>query len=169
MINIRILLAALLFLAMLFVGCSGEKAPEVAKDGDYVSVHYTGMLEDGSIFDSSEGREPLGFVLGEGQMIQGFENAIRGMQVGESKTVTIPAEEAYGPRNEEMVFDVDITEIPEDLDYGVGSRLNIELNDGSIITVTVVAITETSVTLDANHQLAGKDLTFEIELVAIRS
>lgn len=165
---IVILLVALSLIALLITGCSGDKEPAVAEDGNTVKVHYTGTLDDGSIFDTSEGREPLEFVMGAGQMIPGFESAVRGMKLGESKTVTIPAEEAYGPHNPELVLEVGLEEMPEDLEYGVGDWLQMQLSDGRVIEVTVVSITDTNVTLDANHRLAGKDLTFEIELVEIR-
>lgn len=138
-----------------------------AKQGDTVRVHYTGRLGDGSEFDSSRGREPLEFEVGGGQVIAGFDEAVGGMSVGESKTVTIPAAEAYGARREEMVLTVGRDQFPPDLDPEVGQQLQMaQGNQVAIVTVTDVA--EDAVTLDANHPLAGQDLTFDLELVSIR-
>ncbi|RZN40109.1 MAG: peptidylprolyl isomerase [Methanophagales archaeon ANME-1-THS] len=139
----------------------------LARHGDTVKVHYTGKLEDGTVFDSSRDRDPLQFTLGEGQVIPGFEQAVVGMNVDESKTVTIPMEKAYGAHREEMVLVVGRNKFPEHLLLEVGQQLQIRLEDGQLIFVTVTEVTESSVTLDANHPLAGKDLTFDIHLVAI--
>lgn len=146
-----------------------------AKMGDKVTVHYTGRLEGGEIFDSSECHEsecgcesgPMEFIIGEGEVIPGFEKAIIGMSPGGTKTVTIPVAEAYGERIEEMVADVDRKEIPADLTLEVGLSLEVTQEDGQVFPVLITEVTETSVTLDANHPLAGKDLTFDLRLVSI--
>jgi FKBP-type peptidyl-prolyl cis-trans isomerase 2 len=138
-----------------------------AKAGDTVRVHYTGKLEDGSIFDSSQEREPLEFTIGSGQVIPGFEAAVTGMATGESKSTTIPPEEAYGPRRQEMVAVVDREQLPDDLEVNVGQRLQVQQPDGRQIVVSVADIAEKTVTLDANHELAGKTLTFDLELVEV--
>ena len=138
-----------------------------AQNGDVVKVHYTGKLDDGTVFDSSVGREPLEFKLGDDQLIPGFEQAVIGMSVGESKTTKIPADEAYGPRRQEMVLVVGREEFPPDIDPQVGEVLRMRDFDGREFRVRVVEISEDSVTLDGNHPLAGQDLTFEIELVEI--
>ena len=138
-----------------------------AKTGDTVKVHYTGRLEDGTEFDSSTGREPLEFKLGDGEVIPGFEQAVEGMDVDESKTVMIPADDAYGQRRDDLVMDVGRSEFPEGVDPEVGQRFRVRQKDGHEITVVVTDVGESQVTLDANHPLAGKDLTFEIQLVAV--
>ena len=144
-------------------GC-GEKVVEV---GDSVKVNYTGTLDDGSVFDSSEGREPLEFTAGAGQMIKGFDAAVIGMKVGEVKTVTIPAADAYGAYDDTLLLVFSKDELPEGLDPQVGDELSLSGSDGRSMTVPVVDVTETTITVDANHRLAGKDLTFEIELVEL--
>jgi peptidylprolyl isomerase len=137
-----------------------------AKAGDTVRIHYTGTLQDGSVFDSSRGREPLQFTLGSGQVIEGFDQGVTGMQPGEEKTVTIPAAKAYGPRHEEMIFRVGADQFPEDLTPEVGQKL--QMSDGQqVMMVTVTGVDPEGVTLDANHPLAGQDLTFALELVEI--
>jgi len=140
-----------------------------AKKGDTVKVHYTGKLDDGSVFDSSANREPLEFTLGENQVISGFESAVEGMEPGEKRTVTIPAEEAYGPHREDMLLEVDRSALPPDLEPKVGQLLQVRQQDGQVFEVVVRAVTDSMVVLDANHPLAGKDLTFEIELVEVKS
>ncbi len=137
----------------------------VATDGNTVRIHYTGRLDDGTVFDSSEGRDPLEFVLGAGQVIPGFDQAVTGMEAGEEKTVTIPAGEAYGPRRDELVINLGRAEIPEGLDPKVGQRLQMSTQNGQTFQVTVAEATDSNVVLDANHPLAGKDLTFDIHLV----
>jgi peptidylprolyl isomerase len=138
-----------------------------ARSGDTVRVHYTGRLDDGSVFDSSEGRAPLEFRLGGGQVIPGFENAITGMRPGEERTVTIPAEEAYGPRREELVLVVNRSELPEELQQPeVGQQLQMS-QEGESFIVTISDVRVEDVVLDANHPLAGEDLTFELQLVDI--
>jgi len=138
-----------------------------AKYGDTVKVHYTGKLEDGTVFDTSLDRDPLQFTIGEGQLIPGFEEAVVGMNLGESKTTTIPADKAYGPHREEMVLVVDRNRFPVYLKPEIGQQLQILQADGEAIIVTVTDVSESSVTLDANHPLAGKDLTFDIQLMEI--
>ncbi|MGK7940065.1 MAG: peptidylprolyl isomerase [Crocosphaera sp.] len=139
-----------------------------AKLGDTVKINYTGKLEDGTVFDSSVNRDPLQFSLGEGQVIAGFEEAVIGMSPGDSKSVTIPSEKAYGPYQEELVIVVDEQQIPSELSVEVGQQLQMRHSSGQAVPVTVTNISDDKVTLDANHPLAGKDLTFEIELVTIQ-
>ena len=138
-----------------------------AKMGDTVKAHYTGKLDDGSVFDSSRGREPLQFTVGQEQVIPGFENAVIGMSPGESKTAKIPPAEGYGPRHEENVIEVERQRLPDSLKPKVGMKLQIPTGKGEKIPVTVTAASESTVTLDANHPLAGKDLTFDIQLLEI--
>lgn len=137
-----------------------------AREGDTVRVHYTGTLSDGSIFDSSHGREPLEFTLGAGRVIAGFEEAVNGMAPGEERKVTVPAAQAYGSRRDELVFEVPRAQFPDDLQPAVG--LEVQLTQGGQRAVARIAeVTEETVTLDANHPLAGRDLTFDLELVGI--
>lgn len=138
-----------------------------AKYGNPVKVHYTGKLDDGTVFDSSIDRDPLQFTLGDGQMIPGFEQAVLGMSLNESKTVTIQMDQAYGPHREEMVNVIERNQIPENMQLEVGQQLQIRQDDGQTFLVRVTDISESSVTLDANHPLAGKDLTFDLQLVEI--
>ena len=138
-----------------------------AKSGDTVKIHYTGTLKDGTEFDSSAGRDPLQFTLGSGQVIPGFEKAVEGMAVGESKTVNIPAEEAYGPRSEQMVQEVPRTALPDDLEPREGMALQAKGQDGRMLQLKVTAVGDESITVDGNHPLAGKALTFDIELVDV--
>ena len=150
---------------VLMGGCGST---QFAKDGDIVDVHYTGTLEDGSEFDSSEGKDPLQFTVGAGQMIAGFENAVYGMKVGETKTVTIPSAEAYGPHDEDLVMEINRDELPEDIEPTVGLQIGVTYEGGQQGSAIVTEVTETTVTMDANHFLAGKDLIFELKLVKIR-
>jgi peptidylprolyl isomerase len=138
-----------------------------AQVGDMVKVHYTGRLADGTTFDTSMERAPLEFTLGEGELIPGFEQAVLGMVVGESKTTTLPADQAYGPHHAERVIDVERHHLPPDLQPELGQRLQMTRPDGTQVTVVVTTITETQVTLDANHPLAGRELIFDIMLVEI--
>lgn len=138
-----------------------------AKQGDKVKVHYTGRLKDGTQFDSSAGREPLGFEVGAGQMIKGFDAAVNGMKVGEKVTVEIPSAEAYGPTNPEMIMDVPLSNLPPDLNPQVGQQLGMTTPQGQQIPVKVKEVHEDKVVIDANHDLAGQDLVFDIELVEI--
>lgn len=137
------------------------------KSGDKVRIHYKGTLADGSVFDSSEGRDPLEFTVGAGQVIVGMDKEMLGMTVGEKKTITAVAEEAYGPRQDDAQQDVPREMIPAEIPLEVGMQLQMQSPQGQVIPVSVVAIGEETVTLDANHMLAGKDLTFDIELVEI--
>ena len=138
-----------------------------AQVGDMVKVHYTGRLTDGTTFDTSLERDPLEFTLGEGELIAGFEQAVLGMAAGESKTTTVPADQAYGPHHDERVIDVERHHLPSDLHPELGQRLEMTRPDGTTLTVMVTTVTETQVTLDANHPLAGQDLIFDITLVEI--
>jgi len=135
--------------------------------GDTVRVHYTGTLEDGTQFDSSRGAEPMEFAMGQGQLIAGFENAVAGLSAGESCKVTLAPEDAYGESNEEMIRGVPRELMPEGVELTPGMVLQGQANDGQVDNFTVVSFTDEMVTLDANHPLAGKALTFEIELVEI--
>lgn len=138
-----------------------------AKAQDKVKVHYTGKLTSGEVFDSSTGREPLAFTVGGGQMIKGFDAAVDGMELNEKKTVTIPAAEAYGERKDELIQEVPTDQLPDDMSPEIGQKL-VATNDlGHQTSVSVTAVSEESITVDANHELAGKDLVFEIELVSI--
>ena len=140
----------------------------VAKVGDAVLVHYKGTLADGTLFDSSEGREPLEFVLGQGMVITGFDNGVEGMNIGDKKTLNIPLEEAYGPVAEDAIIELPLSEVPADIPFEVGMQLNMHQDGtGQVMPVVVINLTETHVTLDANHPLAGKALIFDIELVGI--
>ncbi len=138
-----------------------------AKSGDTVKVHYTGTLSDGTEFDSSRGQEPLEFTLGQGQMISGFEDAVLGMTLGENKTVTLASEEAYGERNEAMVQEVPRSAIPPEIELTEGMLLQAQGPDGETLRFTVADFNEEAVTVDGNHPLAGRDLTFQLELVQI--
>ena len=139
-----------------------------AKRGDRVHVHYRGTLDDGTVFDSSEGNEPIVFTVGAGEVIPGFDTAIEGMSTGERKKERIDADNAYGERHDELVFQVTQAEMPEGgEDIEVGDMLRVGFQDGRSAAVQVTAIDDGMVTLDANHPLAGKNLTFELELVAI--
>jgi peptidylprolyl isomerase len=138
-----------------------------AKPGDTVKVHYTGKLEDGTVFDSSVDREPLAFRLGAGQIIPGFEKAVEELELGEKTTTVIPAVQAYGPWQEEAMVTVARGDLPPDLEPEVGQQLQVQPEGGQPLTVRIVQVNDTQVTLDANHPLAGKDLAFEIELIAV--
>lgn len=137
------------------------------KAGDTVRIHYTGTLNDGTTFDSSEGRDPLQFEVGSGQIIPGLDKELPGMAVGDKKFVNIPAAEAYGEVNPQMQQAIPRDQIPPEIEVQPGMRLQMQSPDGQVIPVTVVGADEQTVTLDANHPLAGKDLNFDIELVAI--
>jgi FKBP-type peptidyl-prolyl cis-trans isomerase 2 len=138
-----------------------------AKKNDTVKVHYTGKLTSGEVFDSSVDREPLEFTVGAGQMIQGFDSAVEGMELNEKKTVTIPSAEAYGDRNDQLLHKVEKSNLPEDLKPEVGQTLVAGGPEGQQTRVTVVEVTDNDITIDANHPLAGQDLVFDIELVHI--
>ncbi len=138
-----------------------------AKNGDKVKVHYTGKLTTGEMFDSSEGRDPLGFTVGAGQMIKGFDAAIPGMLVGDKKTITIPAVEAYGEKSPEAMIEFPKENVPADMALEVGMQLTLSDQNGQPFPVTISEIKEDVIVLDANHHLAGHDLVFDIELVEI--
>jgi len=156
----------MLFLNIAQFSCEGDNMMR-AKQGDTVLVHYTGKLPNGTVFDTSRSRHPIRFTLGNGQVIAGFEQAVTGMAKGESKTSIIPVDLAYGPRHEEMIVTIERSMLPPDLNASVGQRLELTQEDNKTVLVTVMATTDTSLTLDANHPLAGNDLTFELELVDI--
>jgi peptidylprolyl isomerase len=138
-----------------------------AKTGDKVKAHYTGKLEDGTVFDSSRDRGPLEFSIGDNQVIKGFEEAVIGMAEEESKTFTVAPEEAYGQRREDLVITLQRSQIPQNIELKEGLHLQMRQQDGTVFNVMVSGVSEEKVTLDANHPLAGRDLTFEIEVVEI--
>lgn len=138
-----------------------------AKFGDTVRVHYTGKLDDGTVFDSSVNGDPLEFTIGEGMIIPGFEQAVLGMTPGDSKTELIPVDQAYGPHREDMVVIVDRAQMPADMEPEIGQQLQIQQPTGQAIPVVVTDVSDSEITLDANHPLAGEDLTFDIQLVEI--
>lgn len=137
------------------------------KSGDTVRIHYTGKLDDGTQFDSSAGREPLEFELGSGQVIPGFDEAVEGMTVGDTKSVRLEPTEAYGDRHEQLVQEVPRSALPDEISPEVGMALQSQSPEGQVTRLTVTAVTEESVTVDANHPLAGQALSFELELVEI--
>lgn len=138
-----------------------------AKEGDEVRVHYTGKLEDGTVFDTSQEGEPLSFTIGEDRVIPGFEEAVVGMEPGDSKTQTIEPENAYGEHREDMVMELDKGQIPDEVEPQVGQQLQLRLENGQTVPVLITALGEDTVTIDANHPLAGRTLTFEIELIDV--
>jgi len=153
--------ATITLAAILLCGCDSIQA----EYGDTVNVHYTGTLIDGTVFDSSLERGTLEFTIGQGVLISKFEEAVIGMMVGESKTITIPATEAYGHYREDLVFILERSTFPENVE--AGQQLQMMQANGNMVAVTVTNVSERTVTVDANHPLAGKDLTFDIELIAI--
>jgi FKBP-type peptidyl-prolyl cis-trans isomerase 2 len=138
-----------------------------AKEGNTVKVHYTGKLDDGTVFDSSRDSDPLEYTIGAGQIIPGFEQAVIGMDIGDSKSVRIVPEDAYGPHRDEMVMAIKRDQLPPELEPQVGLQLQSRQRDGQIVVFTITEVNETSITVDANHPLAGKSLTFEIELLDV--
>ena len=157
----HLILVGLILLAVVFMaGCGG---PAAAQTGDTVRVNYTGRLADGTVFDSSSGSEPYEFTLGQGQVIPGFEQAVIGMKAGESKTVTIPVDEAYGPRRDDLIVEVGRDKLPPDINPQVGMQLQ-----GSQGVVTIVGVSETTVTIDANHPLAGMALRLHLTVRDVR-
>lgn len=140
-----------------------------AQNGCSVKVHYTGKLEDGTVFDTSENIEPVQFVIGSGEIIPGFEKALIGMETGESKTITIPCDEAYGQRREDLIAEVSRTELPPDLELNVGQKLQVGDQQSGTVIVSVVDMDEDNVKLDANHPLAGENLVFDIQVIEINS
>jgi|WetSurMetagenome_2_1015567.scaffolds.fasta_scaffold794323_2 peptidylprolyl isomerase len=161
LVIIGLILPALVILS----GCGGNAT--VAKTGDTVKVHYTGTLSDNTQFDSSVGRDPLQFTIGSGQVIKGFDDGVNGMKVGEKKKITIPAADAYGEYRDDLVFDISTAQLAEGVTPSVGLKLVMTQQDGTKVQVTIKAVNGDKITLDANHELAGKDLTFELELVEI--
>jgi len=137
-----------------------------ANEGDEVQVHYTGKLEDGTIFDSSED-EPLSFTIGENRVIPGFEEAVTGMEPGDSKTTEVEPEQAYGEHREDMVMEMERDQIPGEVDPEVGQQLQLRLENGQTVPVLITALGEDTVTIDANHPLAGRKLIFDIEVVDV--
>lgn len=138
-----------------------------AKDGDKVKVHYHGKLRNGETFDSSEGRQPLEFTVGTGQVIKGFDDGVKGMQVGDKKTVEIAADDAYGPKDEGNLVEFPKTQFPPEMTPEVGMQLMLNNGEGQQFPVIVTEVKEDSVVLDANHPLAGQDLIFDIEMMEI--
>ena len=136
-----------------------------AKDGDTVKVHYTGRLENGEVFVTTKDGEPLEVTLGSGRIIPGFEKGIAGMEVGETKTITVPPGQAYGPRSKELIVTIKRVNLPEQISPAIGLRLKMESPDGSHIDLVITDMDENTVTLDANHPLAGNTLVFEMELL----
>lgn len=138
-----------------------------AKIGDTVKVHFEGSLEDGTVFGSTTDEAPFEFTIGQKNMLPAFENAVVGMQKGETKTITLPPEEAYGPYKEELIFKTDKSGFPSEIDLEVGKRLQVRLKDGQIALATVKHIADNDIVLDVNDALAGKTLTFKIDLIEI--
>ncbi len=139
-----------------------------AKTGDRVKVHYKGQLEDGQVFTDSRGNDPLEFTIGEKSVIPGFEEAVEGMDEGEKRTEKIPCDQAFGPRRDDLVASIDRDELPDDIDPQVGQQLQMQQDDGQDFTVMITDKDDSTITVDANHPLAGQDLTFEIELLEIQ-
>ncbi len=137
------------------------------KQGDTIRVHYKGKLEDGSVFDTSEGRDPLGFKVGAGHVIQGFDEGVIGMKIGDKKEIFIPFEKAYGDYREDLIVSFLKEQLPEDIEFELGMKLQMPSDHGIMIPITVIEITDKEVFLDANSDLAGKNLIFDVELVEI--
>lgn len=137
------------------------------KQGDTVKVHYTGKLEDGKVFDTSLNKEPLEFTIGKGQVLKGFEEAVTGMEPGETKTANVPTEEAYGPVRDYLIIDVPRNQIPEHIEPKIGQQLEVQQADGRKVPVTITFVSEENVTFDANHPLAGENLVFDVQLLEI--
>ena len=140
-----------------------------AQAGNTVSVHYTGKLDDETVFDSSRGAQPLTFKLGAGQVIPGFDQGVLGMSPGDQKTITIPSDDAYGAYRDDLIGQVERSVFPDGVEPEIGQQFQMQDPTGQTLVVTVKAVDDDTVTLDANHPLAGEDLTFELELVAIES
>ncbi len=139
------------------------------QNGNRVRVHYTGRLDDGEVFDSSQGGTPLAFTVGSGQVIPGFEKGVIGMAVGDTKTVRIPCADAYGEHQNDGIMEVPRGEFPPDMPLDIGSRVQGQQQSGEVVSFTIVSVTDDTITLDANHPLAGKDLTFDLTLVSIEN
>ena len=159
--------ALMIILAMIIaVGCA-KKPVQAAKAGDTVKIHYVGTLDDGSVFDSSREREPFQFKLGSGQVIPGFDAGVTGMVVGEKKTIKIPADQAYGAAKDDLIIVKPVSEFKDDGVPDIGQRMRTSTSDGRTIMAVVKEVNDSTVTLDGNHPMAGKDLTFELELLEI--
>ncbi len=139
----------------------------IAETGDIVRINYSGRLTNGTQFDTSEGRAPLEFTLGKGQVIKGLEQHVSGMEPGQKSTVTIPVADAYGPRRDEAIQTLDRSKVPSGVELRVGTQLQARTSDGSMLPITVVGLDDASVTVDANHPLAGQDLVFDVEVVDV--
>lgn len=144
-----------------------QKHINMVKNGDTIKIHYKGTLADGTIFDTSEQREPLEFEVGSGMVIKGFDDGVMGMAIGDKKTIHIPAAEAYGEENPQMIFEVNRTEIPANIPLELNGMLHMQ-NGEQTVPVKIISLSDSTVKLDANHPLAGKDLNFDLELVAIQ-
>ncbi|MDD4874442.1 MAG: FKBP-type peptidyl-prolyl cis-trans isomerase [Dehalococcoidales bacterium] len=160
-----ILISLALFFSLILTGCGIASA----KNGDTVKLHYSVLLEDGTLYETSIGNEPLEFTIGQGKVLSVLEEAIIGMRVGESKSITITEDQAYGPYREDMVFQLEKKELPAYIDPKIGMQLQMIQGNSEIIIVTIIEINETTLRMDANHPLAGHDLIFEIELVDIKT
>ncbi len=163
LVGITLAVAAVLLLS----GCNPLTSAPQAKEGDTVQVHYTGRLVDGTIFDSSAGKDPLKFTIGSGQVIPGFDKAVIGMKVGDKKTVKIPAADAYGPVRQDLIGEIPRDRLPQGVEPQVGQQLQSTQKNGQTIIVTITKVSDNTVTIDANHPLAGQDLVFDLELVKI--
>lgn len=135
--------------------------------GKCVKIHYTCKLDDGAVVASSREKEPIEFTLGRGQILPGLEEAVRGMETGESKTVRVPPEKAFGPHRKDLIEEVPRGDLPDHIEPQVGQRLTLDRSDGGCVTVTVADVSESTVTLDANHPLASTDLNFELDLLEV--
>ncbi|MCX6006977.1 MAG: peptidylprolyl isomerase [Chloroflexi bacterium] len=164
--NLKTVVIMVLALVMAVITLSACSAPQ-AKNGDTVQINYTGKLSDGTVFDSSVGGTPLEFKLGAATVIPGFEKAVLGMKVGEKKTVTIPVNEAYGPRRDDLVEEISRDQLSKDLIPYVGQHLHSTNTEGATRDAVVTKVTDTTITVDENLPLAGKDLTFDLELIKI--
>ena len=153
---------------MAFLDFTGLFSMKVEK-GNFVQVHYTGTLDDGSTFDTSEGKDPLETLVGHDMLIKGFDNALIGMEEGEEKEITIPSNEAYGDRHEDLVKEISKADLGEDVQAEVGMTLGVKTPDGHVFPATVKAVSEEGITLDANHPLAGQTLHFKLTLVSARA
>jgi peptidylprolyl isomerase len=152
---------------MIYKKLKKEYKMAIAKKGDTVRVHYTGKLEDGTVFDTSKEGASMEFKIGDGELLKAFEQGVVGMSLGETKTIHIPMEEAYGPRKDEMVFEYDRSRAPENFDAEIGQQLQMFRADGKPVNLTVIGKSEKSFTMDCNHELAGKNLTFDVSLEEI--
>jgi FKBP-type peptidyl-prolyl cis-trans isomerase 2 len=137
------------------------------KNGDVINIHYTGTLSDGTVFDSSEGRDPLKFTVGEGMVITGFDKGVLDMEINQEKTININELEAYGPYNADMIIEMPIDQVPADMNPTVGMEVHLSDPEGNVMPVIVTELNDKTIKLDANHPLAGKDLTFKLQLVSI--